>query len=186
MRQILFYIMILSFFSSCVNIEFKNPQPADKINLEEFPSTLIGNYKLLTDTFKIDKTSIHIPVQLFEDRTEPKKYTISDSVILRYFKKEYFLNVKSKNNQWDVFTLRINRDENILVKSTSSFYFIVENDSLVSNHEFERENELKKLMRDNNYPAVKNSYSIDPTRKELRLLMRKNLFQKLIELERVE
>uniref|UniRef100_UPI0025961E4A hypothetical protein n=1 Tax=Carboxylicivirga marina TaxID=2800988 RepID=UPI0025961E4A len=173
---------------SCVSVQFKVPQPIQRKAKKEFPISIIGKYNFLSDTLIINRTSIQIPIQLSEESGRARKMNISDSLVLKHYKNAYFLSIRDKNEKWDVLVLGQNKDKNLIVKSSISMK--IESDSMIINKQFDRDKEIKKLMSEYSYLETVNllssTYCINPTRRELNQLIKKNLFREIIVLTRIK
>lgn len=176
MRASLLLLVFLAAFA-CKEISYREPQPKGRKALTKMPVKLQGRYVLppentssgTSDTVTITETG-------YAATGDPKKAFLSDSLILKYYKGYYFLNVHEKP-EWllrvlkseengDLACLSMEADEKTFDAFVSSLSGIVTVDSLEVNG--------KKL------------YQIDPTPKQLMRLVTEGYFNRKIVLKRVK
>ena len=136
-------------------------------------STIGINYKIYNDT-------------LYYYYIKKKELFLSDTVILKYFKNLYFLNIRESEGVWDVYLIKPKDNYNLLIHTTYNISFGTVNDTTEAKYEFNNEKRIKELMNEFGYCGALNSYFIDPTRKELVKLIKSGLFHDLIELEKIK
>jgi len=202
-RGVFIFLLLIFIVACGPYIWFKVPQPEGKENLKEFPTELQGKYHSALDTVIIviypDKiirkyrenlamtqkefknetgdtlskdTSFmfsdnwHISIQssgdsvkIFSSKDE-EVFHISERQLLREYNGYYFLNYKDTNNYWKVKVLRVEKD-------SLEFDFILDEEDVqhirnITSIET-RKDSTKKSIR----------YFLDPSRRELRKILRK-------------
>lgn len=165
---------------------FNEAIPINKIDSNE-GIKIVDN--LIYDT-KIDST-IGINYEIYNDTLyynyiKKKEIFLSDTVIVKYFRKLYFLNIGKAEGVWDVFIIKPQDNSSLSIQSTYNATYIEENDTTEVNYEFNSEKRIRELMKEFGYDGVSNSYIIDPKRKELVKLIKRGLFSNFIELEKIK
>src|SRR4051812_17577410 len=88
-----FVILFLLALIGCKEISFQQPQPKGKKALNKIPGTLHGRY-LLSDPDSPSKDTLFVTADNYRVGHNPnEKSTLSDSVVLKYYKGYYFLNI---------------------------------------------------------------------------------------------
>jgi len=97
-------LVLILFFSSCITVGFENPQPAGARNFEKFPKAMLGAYDDIPDGRKAELEILDYSVILEdEDALGQGQVYLSDTLILRKFKRFYIANWWDSNNScWDV------------------------------------------------------------------------------------
>ncbi|MCU0396518.1 MAG: hypothetical protein MUC73_00310 [Cyclobacteriaceae bacterium] len=93
MKAFALFLLLILLNLACTEISYKEPQPKGIKALKEVPSKLNGRYLILesdepVDTLVIDKTGY----RLGKDEVA----SLSDSLILKYYKGYYFLNLREE------------------------------------------------------------------------------------------
>jgi hypothetical protein len=176
-------------------VNFENSQPKNGKVLKQFPEKLIGKYEFFSDTLIVEKFYIEFPSKLFEKDEYPKqlknnKLYLSDSTLLKYHKNKFFLNIKSKDNNWSTYLLKVNSLNNIVIGSTTSYTFENVSGEFKMSNSFERENQIELLLDSLGYNKIdvlfSKSYNINPSKKQLKKLIELNLFWELMELKKIK
>jgi hypothetical protein len=166
---ILFWILMLY---SCKEVSFKEPQPAGVKSLREIPQELIGKYQVVDKTTgeKNDSLIIESWGYHFKDRTDKDwlgKGTLSDSLVVKFYKNYYFINFRS-DDQW---TLRL-----VKRKPSGDLDFL----SIDLDDESKRKSITKKLSKQFALKEIKKGdytfYQIDPTSTQLLQLINAGYF----------
>ena len=162
-------ILIVFTLLGCTDMFFDSPQPSWVTkNEKEIPKKFRGNYLSgngqLNRTHKEDDT-----IRISEKRiyiSEEYDFTLSDTVLLKSYKNEYFLNVYySEVNVWRVIRVKEEK-ENILV------YMMYTTDST-------RENQFNKITDFRRIPQSSDEfpcYLINPSSREFKKILKGNLF----------
>lgn len=93
-------------------------------------------------------------------------FNISDEQLLRYFKGIYFLNYKKTENSWNVKTLSFNKDG---VLSINKIY--------LEDNEVERIKSMTNVEEITNNKGEVVDYKVRPTKKEMKEILKSNLFK---------
>ncbi len=166
---VFFWSMILF---SCNEVSFKEPQPAGVKSLREIPQELIGKYQVVdkkkkkkNDSLIIESWGYHL-----KDKAEKDwlgKGTLSDSLVIKFYKNYYFVNFRS-GDQW---TLRL-----VKRKPSGNLDFL----SIDIEDESKRANVIKKLSSQFELKEIKKGddrfYQINPTRSQLLQLIKDGYF----------
>jgi hypothetical protein len=115
-----------------------------------------------TFPFRIDGDSVIF--SLF--RRDDTLFTIDENHILRYYKRTCFLNIRNPMGLWEVRTLRLKSDGTLTIATIP-----VKKNLLYSL------NDITDVQGLNNSRGEVVRYIIDPTRKELKKILRRNLFR---------
>jgi hypothetical protein len=116
------------------------------------------------DTFPFRIVGDSLVFSLF--RRDDTLFTIDKDHILRYYKKTYFLNVRTPLGLWEVSTLRL-RSNGILTAATIP----------VTKTLLYALNDITDVQGLTNTKGEVARYIIDPTKKELKKILRRNLFR---------
>lgn len=165
------FILVLCLgLSSCVSVEFTEPQPFWSEDLNTFPTQLHGTYcSNENDTFIVSSNYYQILSSRDEsimDHQLPDKVFLSDSMLLKKMGKTYFLNAKQEEN-WSLSLIKIKSDNSISIE-----YIIGSSEELSNQLQFIKKQEVKK---DENGKIRK--FILTPTKKEFKQLLKKNLFE---------
>lgn len=169
MLPILFWILMLY---SCKEVSFKEPQPAGVKSLREIPQELIGKYQVVdkntggkNDSLIIESWGYH-----FKDKVDKDwlgKGTLSDSLVIKFYKNYYFVNFRS-GDQW---TLRL-----VKRKPSGDLEFL----SIDLHDESKRKSITKKLSKQFGLTEIKKGdytfYQINPTSTQLLQLINQGYF----------
>jgi hypothetical protein len=162
MKHLILLIITALAIQSCVEIKFEEPQPKGIKNLEIFPEEFQGQYLLGDkDTLEIFKDGIKV---LNDTTLEKDEFVISDQFIIREWKRNYFINIKEKEDS--VWTL-------VVFKPTKK-------DFNLRNFSFKSDDlkKIKKLKKITETKEVKNKdgavdyYLINPSRRELKKILK--------------
>jgi hypothetical protein len=157
-------------FASCKEVSFREPQPLGVKPLTEVPEVLRGMYIPRgttpddTDTLIIESWGYH-----FKDSNDKDwlgRGTISDSLVLKFYKDYYFVNFRL-GDQWVLRLIKQNKD------GSFEFLSILQNEATVSS-------DLKKLSKKIKYKEIKRGddvfYQINPTTSQLMQLIDEGFF----------
>lgn len=167
MKQFLFLTILC--LAACKEISFQQPQPNGKRQLSKIPSRLQGNY-LLSDPDSPAKDTLFVAFDGYRvGHNKKEKSILGDSIILKYYKGYYFLNINS-NPEW---LLRVIKQE----RNGDLIYMDLE----------EEDNDFPKLIKKISAEIKLDSlevhneklYQINPTPQELVSLINKGYFKKM-------
>lgn len=178
MARNLVILLLIASLSSCISVEFTQPQPYWCANLTGFPVKMQGHfYNNENDTVEIgsnyyklistDKNSIL-------DSNTKNTEQLSDSLLFKSYKKIYFLNSKTNGN-WRVSMVKINRNHSITVYNAIS----------------SEEKLIKKLKNIKDKTILKDETGkikrviLNPSEKEFKKLVRSKLFIEYMVLKKV-
>lgn len=178
MARNLTILLLIASLSSCISVEFTQPQPNWCANLTEFPIEMRGHfYSNENDTVEIgsnyykliskDKNSI---LDIDAKNTEQ----LSDSLLFKSYKKIYFLNSKTNGN-WRVSMVKINKNHSITIYNAIS----------------SEEKLIKKLKIVKDKTIIKDETGkikrvlFNPSEKEFKKLVRSKLFVEYMVLKKV-
>ncbi len=155
-------LFVILFFCSCSDVAFEKPQPVWVTKNETaIPKKLQGYYASGQDTLRITEKRI------VDNGAKPDfDYTLSDSVQLKIYKQNYFLNLRDeKERSWH--TIMAKAENNYIL-----LYMLVFKDPKV-------EQQVKKITavqetKDANGTDI--SYKIDPSAEAFHKIIDQNLF----------
>ena len=178
MKKIVLSISLIYLLLSCTEIKFEQPQPKRIKNLELIPEKIQGEYLLdKKDTIKISSEQILI----LKDSLglEDEVYKLSDVFKVRYWKKTYFLNIKEKEDSvWTVIFIQKNKNQTL----SMGFLSFEEKDT----ESIEKIKSITKLKEVMNESESLDYYLANPSRCELKKLMKQANFHELISLEKIK
>ena len=93
-------------------------------------------------------------------------FSISDEQLLRYFKGIYFLNYKQFENSWNVKTLSFNKEGMLTI-----------NKIYANEEDVEKIKDLTNIVETTDDEGTVIDYTVHPTRKELKEILKSNLFK---------
>ena len=157
---------------SCKEVSFREPQPAGVGALKEIPAELRGRYLATTktsneknDTLVIETWGYHFKDK--DDKDWLGKGTLSDSLVVKFYKNYYFVNFRS-GDQW---VLRL-----IKRKPSGAIEFL----SIDLENEDARKRVIGKLSSRFALKELKKEgdvfYQINPTRNQLLVLIKEGYF----------
>jgi hypothetical protein len=157
---------------SCKEVTYREPQPAGIPNIKEVPESLRGMYQTLnlangdfSDTLIIESWGYHMKDK--NDKDWLGRGTISDTMVVKFYKDYYFVNFK-EGDQW---ILR-------LVKRNPSG--AVDFLSIDLDEDGKRKENLKKLSKKMKVKEIKRGdntfYQINPTVNQLMQLIKDGYF----------
>lgn len=167
MKKLLILLTFLSLIA-CKEISFQQPQPKGKKALSKIPGALRGKY-LLSDPDSPAKDTLFVTFDGYRVGHLEKKSVLGDSLVLKYYKGYYFLNINNKP-EW---LLRIIRQE--------------KNGDLVYMNMEQEKNDFAGFLKRISYEIRVDSldvndeklYQIDPTPKQLISFIDKGYFKKM-------
>ncbi len=171
-------ILLITTLSSCLSVEFTKPQPSWCDNLSEFPKEMQGHFynnekdtiEIGTNFYKLISASQNPVIDVDIKST---KY-LSDSLLLRTYRKNYFLNTK-ENNNWRVSIIKINNAKDITVYSA-----LESEDKLMKNLKKVKD---KTILKDESGKTT--NIIVNPTKKEFQKLINSKLFVEYMVLKKV-
>lgn len=174
MKTPLVFLLLLGFVS-CKEISFEQPQPKGKKALIEVPKKLHGKYltedartESVPDTLVIFSKGYRVSGLPKENSSEPEQEFLGDSLVLKYFKGYYFVNVND-NPEWLLRVLKVEKNGDITC--------------MALDQEGKKFNEfLQSLAQEIKVDSFEVNgdmlYQIDPKPKELVRLIEKGFFKK--------
>ncbi|MBL4657919.1 MAG: hypothetical protein JKX73_07965 [Flavobacteriales bacterium] len=169
MKKILVLCAIPLFLSSCFTVSFLEPQPQGVENLSDFPDKLIGNYLADDDTVVVTHKSYTM---------ENETFYISDSVVVKKFKKFYVVSVREEQT-WTVMLVEQQKSGDLAMYSISNDDYPdganCNKDSLIA--------EMKKICK---VKKRDHGYFAKPSKKEFKKLIKKDIFRPAGDLIKME
>ena len=167
MKKVFIYLGLLAAISSCLPVYFEQPQPAGIEAEKIFPEKLQGTY--FNEGFK----DILIIEELrygfgHEGNTFKEEGQLSDSLILKKYKKNYFLNYK-KDSLWNVRV--ISKKKNFKLSNLT-----MPEESQAKVKKLKLITPVKEIY---DSTGEISSYIINPTKKELEKMLREDMFHEL-------
>jgi hypothetical protein len=151
MKKLLLYLVLWATICSC-DLAFEQPQPRNIEKEDIFPRTMQGIWDSDGDELIISELTYAYTGGLFDMNGH-----LSDSVILKYHKNYYYLNIKEyEKNYWYVFVIYIQDDNKLQI------YPLDSNDI-----EVEKLNEMTKVREVFKDNGDLDYYLINPTITEL-------------------
>ncbi|MDX2246403.1 MAG: hypothetical protein SF052_06495 [Bacteroidia bacterium] len=127
MRNLSFLAVLMVFITSCITVQFTQPQPEGKPALTSFPEEFRGTY-LMTEPGDCSNTDSlvifaegFLSISQTGDSVSPptferQKSFLSDSLVLKFYKGEYYLNVLDKEEKtYSVLLLKKERNGDCVV-----------------------------------------------------------------------
>ncbi len=178
MRNLITYFLLCLALSSCVVIEFTNPQPTNTKPLNQFPEDMLGVYlvEVINDTDKKSDT-ITIASNQYHSTSDNNTFYLSDTIILKPYKKDYFFNYREKDN-WTVVFIK---QEGMILNIYSMFSETEHEGEYISNIK-----SITAVEKINNEDKHEKSYIINPSKSELKKLVKKDLFKHVYRLKKIE
>jgi len=178
MKAIVFNLLVLVnifSFNSCVQIEFKNPQPKGVAAMESFPDKMVGKYLMY------DKDTLHVfknGLKLHRDSLGASQiFSISKNLVVKDWNHRLFINISdSMQTYWSLYMLYERHDSLFL-----SYFAIDSGDSLSYQN-------LKKICQVEaiyNSEQVLDLVRIDPSKKQLKKILNKVKFIELGHLKKI-
>lgn len=178
MKNFILSIGLTFLLFSCTEIKFKQAQPKGIKDLAIIPEQIQGEYLLdKKDTIKISSDQIRI----HQDSTglNDEVYEISDVFKVRYWKKIYFLNIKEKEDSiWTLIFIQKNKNQQL----SAGFLNFSDKDK----EKIDKIKSITKVQTILSESDKVNYYLVDPSRCELRKIMKQASFHSLISLEKIK
>lgn len=163
MKKLFYLISIIFITSSCIEINFENPQPAGIANEKTIPETIWGKY--LTgddDTLIISENRMQF---IGDTNAFNIDLYLSDSLIIRTLGKRYFVNIKADSSFWSLYILKKNKANlDVLTIYTDSL------------PQIETMKKITKVKEVYHKSGTLDMYIVDPTQKELKRMIKKGVF----------
>jgi hypothetical protein len=166
-------LLVLLLLASCTEVSFKEPQPAGIRSLKRVPLRLQGTYVLDENGISAGEIVVFsggYKIKSKEAGEPGQEYWLSDSVVLKYFKRMYFLNIR-ENGVWLLRAIRRERNGDLIIMELPR----------LSENELRREEQLAELRTI--APVVESEsrgskvYVMDPRPQQLMQLIRKGYFR---------
>lgn len=171
-RSLLFVVFWSLLLASCKEVSFSTPQPAGVAALNEVPEAIRGMYipKEIKPEDKVDTLIIESWGYHFKDSQDKDwlgRGTISDSMVVKFYKDYYFVNFRS-GDQWVLRLLKQNPNGDL--------EFL----SIDLQSEEKAKDKLKRLNKRVRYKEFKRGddtyYQINPTPSQLIALIDEGFF----------
>jgi hypothetical protein len=175
--RILLLLMFAVALTSCKEVTFKTPQPADKKELDAVPKNLQGKYLVMTEEGTPSKDTIVItpkgyrfgyfdPEERAAKNDEYEEGVLSDSMVLKNYKGYYFLSL-NEDPEW---ILRVFKEE----KNGDLLYMTLEDKKMEFTEYLEK---LSAEIRIDSMTTEKETlYQIEPDANQLTDLIKKGFF----------
>lgn len=175
MKNLIVVFAVVSFiFTSCTTVKFETAQPAGGKILTEFPDKFIGNYSNSDkDTLIIMKSS-YIQGKEKESKLAATENAATGESVLKKLGKNYVLSIKDEK-AWEVVVISSE-------KNTLNVLYI----NLDENKEQTISN-LKAITKTKEFENEEGSvdyYLVNPTKKEFKNLIKKNVFTRTMTFEK--
>ena len=161
----LFFSLIV-FISSCVEVKFEQPQPAGTEAEKVFPADLQGTYiDENNDTLIVNDVTYRFGTgkTIFNGGGE-----LSENLILKKYKKYYFLSEKN-DSLWNIIVVKLKNKNDLKV-------FIIDGENKEKIEELKKITNVKEIF---NSDGEIDSYIINPSKKELKRMLRKKIFTEI-------
>jgi hypothetical protein len=160
----------------CQEITYRAPQPKGVNSLAEIPEAMRGHYLLPEDNRAVRDTLVVEAHTYFALSDKGDKRVLGDSLLLRYYKGYYFINLFN-NPEWLVRAMRLEANGDIA-------YFMLG----AEEKEFPAfiKNFGREIKVDSSVVHGKKLYQIDPTPAQLVGLLKKGHFRQVAVLKRIE
>lgn len=175
MRVPILLLILLAAFA-CKEISYREPQPKGKKSLSKVPASLHGRYLLPAENDSTTPDTIIIHETGYVVSGEPRdKAVLSDSLVLKYYKGYYFMNMHEKP-EWLLRVLRSEKNGDLVCLSMEAddknFKALITSLS-------------KVIAIDSSEVNGKKLYQIDPTPKQLVRLLKHGHFKNKVVLKRI-
>jgi hypothetical protein len=170
----LWAVLFVVLFFSCKEVTYNDPQPKGKKSIAVVPEKLRGSYVMINDK-ENSKDTLFVNSRGYMIASDRKQKSLGDSLVLRYYKGYYFLSI-NENPEWllrviqrdpngDLRFMSMDTDENNFKSLLNKLSKEVKIDSITLSHE--------KL------------YQIDPTPKQLLKLIKKDFFNEVSRMQKI-
>jgi hypothetical protein len=150
-------LVILLFLAGCNEISFKEPQPRGKKTVKQIPKNMWGSY-IPTDEKGTPEDTLFITSTGYRVGHKPEdNFVLSDSLVLKYYKGYYFINVQD-DTEWFLRILKREKNGDLL------FIHLGNGDEPFSSYLNSLSSEIKI---DSFEVGEKKLYQIDPTPQQL-------------------
>lgn len=165
---ILFPALVLCI--SCSSVQFRHPQPKGAVSIAEFPMELRGTYlDSIGDTLQVTANSFYYGSDIYDPLTDSLS---SGQTILKEFGELYVINLGE--SEWEVLLVEA-RGDNITV------YYIILNDN-----EERIIQEIENIVPVKKIKGIRDSYLIDPSEEQFKLLTEGKLFSEFVRFKKVD
>jgi hypothetical protein len=165
MKNLFFGIILAIAASSCVTLEYENPQPADAADLSSIPYQLQGTYlDEDNDTLLVDEHGFAYRSEMSPVASEAG---LSDTLILRPYKGCYSVNIAGDNG-WLVYLICRETNGDLLL------YGIDVEEEAVR----DKLKSITKVVAETDDSGNVTAYRINPTEKEFDQMFEAGLFEK--------
>lgn len=170
MKKVILSLVLVSLLISCVEVKFEEPQPKGVKPLEVIPESIRGTYIMgENDTMKISADGF---VLLNDSSKKDEVHELSEFFVIKKWRKSYFINIREKDEEsWSVIFITRNKEKRMTVGILS-----------FNNKELD---EIEKIKKITEVEEIKNSegeiveYRINPSKRELKKIMKTSSFLEL-------
>ncbi|GEM_PF-3083585 len=171
----LFVLLAMFSFSSCIQVEFKNPQPEGIAAMESFPDKLVGTYLMY------DKDTVHVfkgGLKLNRDSLGTWQiFSISKNLVVKDWNHRLFINIAdSTQTSWILYILD-ERHDSLFLSSVA-----LNSSDSISYQNLKKICEVEAIY---NSEQVLDLVRIDPSQKQLKKILKKVKFIKLGHLKKI-
>lgn len=169
---------------SCIEVKFEESQPINTKSLTEFPKSLQGRYIVnsgdsISDTIVIAKncyTEIAAIKVDSTNKTEDKKFYLSDSLVLKEFNTQYIVNIKEKGSWFMAIIKQLNNNGLSILTIDAS-----------NEEAIERVKEITNVKTIRDEKGEIDTYILNPTKAEFeKLLQMESVFIELNSLKKLQ
>lgn len=158
--------------AACTEISFKEPQPQGVRELSKVPSKLHGAYEIRENENRTGMMEVfENGYRILKDdpNNEPEEYNLSDSLVLKYYKGYYFVNIRDES-VWILRVIQREKGGNLIMMELPP----VSESAERRKQQLDNLNKIVPVITTEIDGSVK--YIIDPTPKQLMELIRKGYF----------
>ena len=173
MKIFIVIILALLLLVSCTEIKFEVAQPRGIKALDIFPESIQGRYLIdKNDTLVVNTDSFIF----LSDSSTKQVYKLSNSLVLKQWKKSYFINLKAdKATYWSVIFITKNKAKKM---SIGMLNFSDKNRNKI--------NKITSVKIIKDKDSTSQEYVINPSRRELKKILNNSSFLELGFLQKLE
>jgi len=170
MKYLIFLLGVTIFLQSCVEVRFEEPQPKGIENLDVFPEAFQGLYLLGDmDTLEVSREDIKIHNYKAPEKDnlallEKDSYTISEQFVIRKWKKNFYINIKEKEDSvWTLLVLKSSK------KETGAASLTLKEKDTEKINKLKKITKVKEIRHDDGGLAY---FLVNPSRRELKKILK--------------
>ncbi len=173
MQKEIVFLLLISLLASCTSILYQSPQPVNKKALEQFPKKYRGIYAFEDDDSPgmmiVGKRIFHLNAE--SNSIGDETYYLSDSLVIKKGMGYLFLNFLDKDDLWELYVVkRMKGGQLILLDEVSSDEKTIKTIQGIT--------PLKTIRNENEDVDY---YLLNPSKKELKTLLKLGIFEPLEE-----